>query len=214
MLHQREFARTDQPGRRRGQRAVQRNDIGACEQLIERYALLEGRLCSICCARRARSDRCWRPRALGHNDLHAECASTGFGDGFTEHAVADDAEGAAAQFADRVNEAREVRAFRPGAIDGIARVLRQFLRQAEHYAEHVLHHRGGAVVGDIADGDPVIARSTEIHVVRAGCGQHYELELMRTGDHLARYLQFVEHDDLAAGDHRSDLILRRHLEQA
>ena len=168
---------------------MQRDHIGAGQQFIEVDAV---RL------RRAT----WSVR---DDHLHAEGRLAGARDGAAERTPADDAQDAAAQFADGVVQQPEARGARPGAVHSLARVLGEVVREVQQHAEHMLHDRGRAVIADVADRHATLARRREVDVVGAGGRETDDPQRPGPLDQLAVQADLVGQHHLAACDARRDL---------
>ena len=117
------------------------------------------------------------PGRFGDQHFHAERQRGRARDGLAQHAVPDDAEPAAGQFAQRIVEQQNCspRCHAPERTSSV--VLAQALVQQQQHAERVLHHRRRAVVAQVADADAALACRLEVDIVGAGRRQHQQLQL-------------------------------------
>jgi len=148
------------------------------------------------------------PAATGtfcDQDAHAETGLRGLRDRLAQRAESDDTQDLAGQFAERRARHRKLLAARPGSIDGSLAVFAQAVGQCQHDPEHVLHHRNGAVVADVAHRDAEFARGFEVDVVGAGGRETDEPQSRDRAHACARDLQLVGEDELASGDALVDL---------
>ncbi len=154
------------------ERAVQGERVDLRQQFLQRQAIRPSRA----------------PRNLPEQHTHAER----FGQtrhGATELAMAEQAEGFALQFDDRVVEQAELFRLLPAACAHSFLIVGQARSEVEQQHDRVLRHRRRAVSLAIAHGDAVGAGGSEVDVVGAGGADQDQFQL-RVGSHRGR----VDHD--------------------
>ena len=164
-LHQPQLPLADEVAGIGGERAVQADDVGALQQLVQRQSILVV----------AGADL-----ALGVTHLHADPPGP-LAEGLTERPLADDAEPLAVQIRDVVIEEAELAALLPAPLQQRLAPAEEVARQGQHQRHGVLRHRGARVVADVADADVGGAARLQIHVVAAGGRQRDESELRQLG---------------------------------
>ncbi|CAM2166773.1 hypothetical protein PSAC2689_150179 [Paraburkholderia sacchari] len=156
--HARECVRIDQVVRRRREGAVQRNDVAAGEQRVERHAFFAriraALLMRLCAAR---------------GEQHAQSQRAPHGGRRTaERARADDAERRAREIADRKIEETELTRFEPApGAHGLA-IGEQTAPQREDQRKCMLRHGVHGIVADVAHDDAARLARLQVHIVRPG----------------------------------------------
>ena len=179
-LHLRDRRGVDDVAGRVGQRRVQRDEIGAAQQLVERDAL------------DAEFDGAFRrqERVVG-DDAHLQPLRA-VGDDRADIAAADDAERLAGQL--DPHEAR----FLPLA--GLRRAIggRDLAGQREHHRDRVLGGGDRVAVGRVHDDDAALGRRRHVDIVDADAGAPDDFQRVRGGEQLGR--------DLGRRAHRQPVI--------
>ena len=145
---------------------------------------------------------CWRrldalagfDEGVVGDDVHAE--ADGFvGDGATDAAVSEDAEGCAAGSVHRLVEGY----LRPAAGFDLGVVLAEAAVEGEDHSDGVVGDFVHAVVGDVGDDDAELGSGWDVDVVDADAVSGSDHALFGGFEDVAGHLGEAEHDDVGVG---------------
>src|SRR5262249_22753933 len=151
-LHQRELVRADHAARPFVERAVDRHEVRAPQQLVERHL-----------DRAARGDRLLVEIRIAGDDLHAEETTAELGDAAAAIAEADEADVAPLDII-----AHEAAAVVHGAASQGVFGLNDLLGEHQHHGEHVRRHRLGIAAGLVDDEHAGVGAVLDVDGIEAG----------------------------------------------
>ena len=111
-----------------------------------------------------------------------------------------------AELAYRMMQQERVGSGLPVAVAYGLAIARQTVRQHQQNTEYMFHNGFGAVVANIGDGNPMLARRLEIDIVRARCGQADVLQLGSAFQQRFAQLDLVRKNDIGIKNAFFDLV--------